>query len=303
MRLAVLADIHGNLPALEAVLADLAQFEIDRIIVAGDHLAHGPNPAETIRLLRSLDAWMIRGNTDNRLLSYDAGDVPDEWYVSHQWAALRWVHQRLDRESLELVAAMPERCVVPIDGTAPICVVHGSLQSPSEHTYPDRDPAALQLFAQAGLLSQDGDPPSLAQILDQIDEPVLICGHSHIPWQQEENGRLALNPGAVGAPLGDVCAQYALLIWQGNRWRVEHRAVPYDIGRVRMAYRKSGLLDVGGAPTRAFLLGIETGQAVLGHFASHVQRLATEAGCEERAVVPADVWERAVATFDWSRFS
>jgi predicted phosphodiesterase len=290
MHLAVLADIHGNLTALEAVLADLAQFDADGIIVAGDHLTHGPNPAETIRLLRSLNARMIRGNTDNRLLSYDAGDVPDAWYVSHQWAALRGVHQRLDRASLDWIASMPGQCVVALDGTSPIRVVHGSLQSPSEHLFPDAAPVALHLFGKAGLLPPDGNLPRLAQTLDRIEETVLICGHSHIPWQQEEGDRLALDPGAVGAPLGDVRAQYALLTWQGDRWCVTHRAVPYDVDRVRTAYRESGLLDIAGAATRAFLLGIETGEAVLGHFASHVQRLATQAGHEGCAVVPADTW-------------
>ncbi|MBN1991483.1 MAG: metallophosphoesterase family protein [Anaerolineae bacterium] len=300
MRLAVLADIHGNLPALEAVLAELRQQDVDGFIIAGDHLTGGPNPDEVIPLLRSLDGWLIRGNTDNRLLAYDAGNVPDSWRVSEQWAALRWLHGQLDREMLDFIASLPEQAVVAPDGTAPIRVVHGSLKSPSEHLIPDRDPMNLALFRKAGLLPPNGKPPQLELTLAQIQEAVLICGHSHIPWQQKHEGRLAFNPGSVGHPNnGDTRAQYALLTWQDGRWQVEHCAVAYNLEQVRLAYQASGLLAAGGAFIRAFLLGIETGQAVPGHFVTHVHNLAQAAGFEGDGVFPEPIWEQAVATFNW----
>ena len=195
MRLAVLADVHGNLPALEAVLADVQRQGADGIIVAGD-LTAGPQPVETMRLLRSLGSWMIRGN----------------------------------------------------------------------------------------------------------NEPVLVCGHTHIPWKQEHDGRLALNPGAVcGSLNGDVRAQYALLTWQDDHWQVDHQAVPYDLDRIRAAFRESGLLAEGGGLARAFLLSIETAQNVGGYFLAHAYGLAAEAGFEDCDVVPNAIWEHAVATFDWDQ--
>jgi predicted phosphodiesterase len=298
MRLAVLADIHSNLPALEAVLADLEGQAVDRIVVAGDLVPKGPNPAETIRLLRSRDALMIRGNADDGLVAYHAGDVPDAWRTSAQWAPLRWVYRHLDREAVEYVAVLPAQRTIAPPGRAPIRVVHGSPSSPSQHLYPDRDAGALALFRRAGVLPSGRNPSSLAVALAQVDEPVLVCGHSHIPWAQEQDGRLALNPGAVGTPAnGDPRAQYALLTWQDGRWRAAHRAVAYDLRRVRAAYHESGLLAEGGDLSRASLLGIERGEAVFGRFISHVYGLAAEAGYGDCSVVPTDVWERAVATF------
>lgn len=303
MRLAVLADVHGNLPALEAVLCDVQRHSVDGIIVAGDHLTKGPDPAGTLRLLRSLGAWMIRGNTDDRLVAYHAGDAPVSWRVSDQWAALRWLHRHLDADALDFVASLPEQCVVRLDDAHSIRVVHGSPQSASQHLIPDRDPVSLEWFRRAGVLAPARRPVGLDAAFAQINEPVLICGHSHIPWKQEQHLRLALNPGSVGTPAnGDVRAQYALLTWHAHSWVVAHRAVSYDLCTVRRAYTASGLLDEGGAAVRAFLLGIETGQAVLGHFVSHVSRLAARAGCEGRDTVPEDVWERAVATFDWETY-
>ena len=123
MRLAILADIHANLPALEAVLADIDKRNVDGIIVAGDHLTGGPCPVETFRLIESLDvwgdAWAIRGNTDNRILAYDAGDVPDAWRTSDQWAGLRWLHARLDGDACAWLASLPEQCVVAMPDAPP----------------------------------------------------------------------------------------------------------------------------------------------------------------------------------------
>jgi predicted phosphodiesterase len=300
MRLAVLADTHGNLPALEAVLADAWQQGVDGIIVAGDFTTGGPHQLETISLLRSLGSWMIRGNSEGYLLAYDVGDVSDSWRVSKQWASVRWSYLRLNRETLDFIAALPEQRVVTLDDAAPIRVVHGSPRSPSEHLFPDQDPVSLDAFRRAGLLLPGRDPAKLDQALAQIKEPVLVCGHSHIPWKQEQDGRLVLNPGSVGAPInGDVRAQYALLTWRDGHWQAEHRAIAYDLGRIRAAFRESGLLEEGGAFARAWLLDIETGQNVSGRFVSYTHDLVAEAGYEGSSVVPDSIWEQAIATFDW----
>ncbi len=299
-RLAVLADVHGNLPALEAVLADARQFDLDGIVVAGD-LVHGaPQSEEVVCLLRSLGAWMIRGNNDDYLSTYDAGDGPDGWYTSKQWSPLRWTYSHLDRELLDFIGSLPEQRMVALDGAAPIRVVHGSPNSSSGQLFPDLDPVSMNLFWKAGFLTPDCEPPRLELTFAQITEPVLVCGHTHIPWSQQEGERLVLNPGAVcGSLHGDVRAQYALLAWQNDFWRVEHRAVAYDLAQVRAAFCESGLLAEGGAFARSILLTIETGQNVAGHFVSHTYKVAAEAGFGDCDVVPDTIWEHAVATFDW----
>jgi putative phosphoesterase len=284
MRLAVMSDVHGNLPALEAVLQDLQQYEPDGVIVAGDFVG-GPHPVETIHLLRSLDSWMIRGNGDSVLVEHAAGNAPAAEYVCLQFALARWANTHVDQETLDFLKSLPEQRVVHLPGAAAIRVVHGSPRNPSESIFPDRDLGALDLA------------------LAQISEPVLVCGHTHIPWSLERNGRLALNSGAVAGPLnGEVGAQYARLIWQGDRWQVVHRTVPYDLERIRVAFRESGLLEQGGALARAFLLSIETGENVAKDFLAYAYGLTTAAELEEGNVVPDDVWEQAAATFDWGSY-
>jgi len=281
MRLAILSDVHGNLPALEAVLDDLRQREVNGVLVAGD-LTGGPQPVETTRLLRSLGSWLIRGNGDSNLLRYASGDAPSGWYTSRQYAMLRWDYRHTDEETLAFIASLPEQRVVEIEGAAPIRVVHGSPRNPSQSIFPNRDPATLNLA------------------LAQTNEPVLVCGHTHRPWQAERDGRLALNPGAVCGPLnGDVGAQYAILNWRDGHWRAEHHLVSYNLERIRAVFQKSGLLAEGGVLARMVLLCLETGRDVFEDFLLYAYRLAAEAGFEDCQVVPDEIWEQATATFNW----
>ena len=163
MRLAVLADIHGNLPALEAVLEDLARYEPDGILVAGDLVLGGPQPNEAVRRLRSASRWIIRGNGDSSLVRYATGDALQAWRTHLQFSILRWTRHTVDQDTLAFLKGLPEQCVVEVPGTAPIRVVHGSPGHPSASIFPDKEPATLD------------------RALTQVHEPVLVCGHTHIP--------------------------------------------------------------------------------------------------------------------------
>jgi len=281
MRLAVLSDIHANLSALRAVLEDAAQHGPDAYVVAGD-LVGGPQPVETIQILREFRAWVILGNADGNVLRFGAGNAPADWLNSHQWAVRRWTFNQLDRECLDFLRSLPEQTTVRITGKAPIRVVHGSPQRHKGRLCPVSDPVTIELA------------------LTQIDEPVLVCGHTHRQWKHEHDGRLALNPGAVSSPLdGTIGAQYALLTWEEDRWTAQHYRVPYDFGEVRAAFSSSGLLEQGGVHARAQLHSIETGRNTVDDFLAHAYRHARESGIEDCKVVPDSVWESAAACFDW----
>lgn len=283
--LAVLSDVHGNLPALQAVVADMQHDNVNGIIVAGDFIG-GPQPNETIEILRSLDSWMIRGNSDNNLLRYEGGDgvvpnAPDSWRNDLQFALLRWAYRHVNRETFEFLRSLPEQRVIELPGASAIRVVHGSPRHPAEAIYPNSDPALLDL------------------VLAQVDEPVLVCGHTHEPWALARNGKLALNPGAACGPLnGYVGAQYARLTWQLDHWQVEQRAVPYDITQIQDAFHASGLWEEGGVLARLFLRSIETGQNVTEDFLSYAYDLAAQRGFRDCESIPDAIWECATVTFD-----
>jgi putative phosphoesterase len=281
MRLGVMADVHGNLPALEAVLCDMERHRVDRLVVAGD-LIGGPQPNRVVRLLQSRGACMILGNTDRTLLDYVAGRVPAAWRTCRQFALLRWSVGRVDAQMLETLQSLPEQRVVDIPGTDPIRVVHGSPRHVAQHIYPATEPELLE------------------EALAQIDEPVLLCGHTHEPWIVEQKERLACNPGAVCGPLdGFVGAQWALLSWRAGHWQAELHGVRYDLAEIRAAFLDSGLLAEGGALARAYVLCLETGHNVWGGFLTFARALAHEAGLDTSHVIPDEAWDEAVARFDW----
>ncbi len=280
MRLAVFADIHGNLPALEAALQEIADEAVDGILVAGDMVA-GPEPREVVNRLRGIKCWMIRGNNENYLLRYFDGSAPDYYYTSQQWAFMNWNYQRFDRETLEFLASLPEKRSLRLTGTDAICMVHGSPRNNAELVYPDKDISLLDIA------------------LSQVPEPVLIFGHTHLAWQLRRNGRLAFNPGSLcGQFIGKPCGGYAILSWDGSRWRAELRELNYDIDLIRKSFHETGLLEAGGAIARCFLRDLETGVNSLPHFVEYAWALTKKAGYTDAPYVPDPVWEQAAKLFE-----
>ena len=202
--LAALYDIHGNVPALEAVLADASEAGADHWLLGGDYGAWSPWPQETIALLQTLPSttW-IRGNGERwvRELPWDRPDVAEmlENYDSGFGADEGWLY------SLQVQAEH--------DG---VLYVHGS---------PLRDDDSF---------AKDSGPKDL-ELLAGIHNRTIVFGHSHLQFQREgPSGTYLVNPGSVGMPLdGDVSAAYAL--WHGGR-SFELRRVEYDFEKAAAAY-------------------------------------------------------------------
>lgn len=285
MRFAVLADVHGNLAALEAVLEDLEQFNLDGVIIAGDYVG-GPHPNETITLLCSMrQHWMIIGNSDIGVLNYVKGQAPEYQRTAKQFALLRWASQRLDMNSLEALRNLPEQQSVFVDGADLIRVVHGNLETAFDGYDPDEELEKLE------------------SDLVKIEESVLICGHTHRPWTVNVNGKLAINPGSVAGPLnGYIGAQYALLEWLEGRWKAELHAIKYDLTRTRSDFIQSGLLEEGGPLARCFLDSIEKGGDGSLRFLEYAWGLAEQAGYKDISFIPDEIWEQAENTYDWILF-
>jgi predicted phosphodiesterase len=284
MLLAVLSDIHANLPALEATLADAQRHRPDAYVVAGD-LNGGPHASETLDLLRSLPGWIIRGNGEGYLIRLWGGDAPAEWRTQRQYGFVRWCAASVRDEDRPFISALPEELRIALPECPAIRLAHGSPGRPAGGIYPSR-----------------GDHEA-RNALALIDEPILICGHTHKQWQVKLDGRLVVNPGAVCGPCDrTVGAQYALLTWRGGRWQAELKQVDYNTAEVRRAFRDSGLLDEGGAFARAVIAGIETGVDVARALLQHAGRFKETQGLGSGPFMPDDIWDAAAESFDWERY-
>jgi predicted phosphodiesterase len=232
VRYAVLADIHGNAPALEAVLANLARHDVDEVLVLGDLVGYGAFPNDCVRVIAGLGAPTVAGNHDLIAL----GRLSEDRCIRVARRTLRWTRGVMTDQTREWLSALPG--VLAADGGV-VCA-HGTLDDPQEYlTTPDQ---AVDNLARMRRAHPNSD--------------VLLIGHTHRPWACTAEGRVlqpdaegsvaigsapvVLNPGAVGQVRGGaVCARY--LILDTDKRTAAFHAIPYDVSRTRDELRRQGL--------------------------------------------------------------
>jgi predicted phosphodiesterase len=184
MRIAVLCDIHGVLPALEAVLAEPDVRSADRVVLGGD-LAAGPQPVGTLDVLRALGdrAVWVRGNADRELVEIRAGKAGE-------YAVSRWAAAQLRPDQVDQLAGLPTTVTV---GHTLFC-----------HATPRRDDEVVLV---------DSPPARWAEVFSTLDDSVamVVCGHTHMPYVRLVDRRVVVNPGSVGMPYGRAGAHWALI--------------------------------------------------------------------------------------------
>jgi predicted phosphodiesterase len=188
---AVLSDVHGVLPVLEAVLAEPDVVEADLVVVVGDH-ASGPQPVEVLDRLIALgsSAVLIRGNADRELVSIARGEdieLPDE--VSP------WVAAQLTIRHVTFLDSLPLTATIPVDGFGPVLFCHATPRDDEEVVLVD---SRLERWADV-----------LRDVSADID--TIVCGHTHMPFVRLVDRRLVINPGSVGMPYGRAGGSWALL--------------------------------------------------------------------------------------------
>jgi predicted phosphodiesterase len=218
MRVAVLADIHGNLPALEAVLAEVDAAGVDAIVLPGD-MTVGPLQTETLDLLGSLGerAVWVRGNCERSLVQvFDRTLAADD---TRREAGTVWAGRQLTRAWRDRLAALPLTVRLEVDGLGPVRFCHATARDDDEIVLVD---SPLEWFAEG---------------FAGVEEPTVVCGHTHMPFDRLADGRRIVNPGSVGMPYGPPgAAAYWALLGPG----VELRRTPYDAAAAAGRMRQSG---------------------------------------------------------------
>jgi predicted phosphodiesterase len=223
VRVAALYDLHGNLPALRAVLADVEREGVHNVVIGGD-VAAGPLPAETIEQLMTLAgrARFVRGNADREVVdAYDRG-APDEEDGGLAQPVAAFVASRISRAQRDLLAGFSERVALDIGGLGPTLFCHGSPRSDTEN-----------------ITSATSDE-RLRGLLYGVNERVVVCGHTHRQFDRRIDGRRVVNAGSVGLPYeGQAAAFWALL---GPD--VVLRRTEYDLERALEEMRAGGLAEL-----------------------------------------------------------
>jgi len=187
---AILSDVHGVLPALEAVLAEPDVRDADVIVLTGD-IALGPQPVPTLDLLESMGErvrW-VKGNCERELVDLARGTKPARYPISG------WAATQLRDDQVELLDGLPATLTLDVRGLGDVLFCHAT----------PRD--------DEGMVFVDSDLPRWAEVLAGVPDSVgtVVCGHTHMPFNRLVDRRTILNAGSVGMPYGTTGAQWALL--------------------------------------------------------------------------------------------
>ncbi|MEX1020261.1 MAG: metallophosphoesterase [Litorilinea sp.] len=278
MRIAVLADIHGNLPALQAVVAELERLQPDYVILNGDLINAVPFSPEVIDLVRSQDWAVVRGNHEFYYLDLGTERAGAGFEDPTRWGQLHWLAARISTKQGAYLAMLPDERLICLPGTRPMRVAHG---------VPGRNRVGFFTHQPAA---------SIAAEVANIREETVISAHTHVqvdrqvcvhgdadedvfadPHSTEEHAAAArtwhvINPGSVGLPLnGDTRAQFAILESVDPQqvvggWQVTHQQVDYDRRPALAAFAEREMLQAGGAISHLFYWELVTGEPEIVNF-------------------------------------
>jgi len=245
MKLAVISDIHGNIVALRAALAEIERAGADRLLVLGD--LFGPGHAQDILAeLRGHDALIIRGNGEGYHLDNRAGKFGDMWARYDQFAATREIYEQLAPADFRWLAALPCQISLCWEGVS-LRMTHGS---------PKADSDSLNVTR----------PRALRRALRLCDETIILCGHAHKFMLKQFGKRYICNAGSVGENFDPAfTADVTFITVHGGDIAFEQRRVPYDLKERR---RAAG----GSIYSRLSLRAAETGKNLFMEFLSEATR-------------------------------
>jgi len=249
IKFALISDIHGNLPALEAVIQDAKENNVDQYIFLGDYCVGLSYPNEVIDYIRSIDSSLVVSGNEDESLIYLTSLEPDKW-PKGQYEAGPWIYKVLSERNRSYLCGLPQEIVIRNDKRPPVFVFH------KPHRYfSGTDPCSInpQFFAKGmddkkfdcdsfyaysnTLLNCDSE---LHSTISKLENGVYIFGHTHIPLCWERDGKLLINPGSCGLPLDFNCnASYGILEWRRNSYIASLRRVKYDVNTTINYTKKS----------------------------------------------------------------
>jgi putative phosphoesterase len=226
-RVAVITDIHGNLPALQASLGAIEQIGVDAIFCGGDLVGYGPHPNEVCALIAEREIPTIYGNYDYAI-ARDLDDCGCAYVTQHDrelgQRSVAWTLSHTEPGAKDFMHELPFDLRVDLGGV-PVHLVHGSPRKVNEYLFEDK-------------------PASLYERLAKAEEArVMVFGHTHKPWVHTYGGVLFVNCGSVGKPKdGDPRAAFAILeLDDAGEVQVSIERIPYDAEAVAREVEAAGL--------------------------------------------------------------
>lgn len=301
MKYAVISDIHGNAPALQAVLADAAAHDVDGFLLAGDYCISVPWAREVIAILRQLpNAHIIRGNDEAHL---DIGPGEDG-----QFEASRWCMSTLTSDDKAWLDALPEELDFELEGI-PFHMAHSSQTYVGKSLHEKFRTSVLPRFFPDGPADREtlladfralGSEKEFRNFIHNLGTGVYIFGHNHIQTWGNFAGRLLVNPGSCGLPLdcgASLGAPWTLLTIENGCVAVQERRVPMDVEALIALAKNTGQYSEARVWTEIIFSEWRTCREKVYQFLHHCERYAQFIG-DSRRPYARETWAAAYAEWE-----
>ncbi|MBI4977738.1 MAG: metallophosphoesterase family protein [Spirochaetes bacterium] len=225
MKIALISDIHGNLQALQAVIQDIDRNAIQSIICLGDIISMGLQPGEVITMLQSIHCSFILGNHDEPFIDFSQmgmlSVISEEVFISNKWTL-----GHISEPQREFIRTFKSSVKLQDARGRKIYCFHGT----PKHNYEG--------------ISPDTDDDSIHVYLDECNDDIFVCGHTHRQMRREFNGKIIINPGSVGSVFNESCskgngtalqpwAEYGILDLSKNNVSFEMEKIPFNISQLQ----------------------------------------------------------------------
>ncbi|MBE2220743.1 MAG: metallophosphoesterase family protein [Anaerolineae bacterium] len=250
MKIAILSDNHGNVPALETVIDHIERWQPDHVIFNGDVVNRGPYSQKSWQIVqakRQNDGWlMTRGNHEDYVLKHEKSELDSEHIgISAEINQnSRWTHQQLNGRCAEIATLPLSHTLTAPDGSQ-LFATHASVRGNTDGIYPDYDDDTIR--------QQITPLPA-----------VFVTSHIHLAYIKQIDETILVNTGSAGQHCyGDIRASYAQVVWENGRWHAQIIRLNYDMAATERDFYQSGFLDETGPIAHLMFHEWKTGQVIL----------------------------------------
>ncbi|GAB6100092.1 metallophosphoesterase family protein [Halanaerocella petrolearia] len=226
MKLALISDIHSNIYALEEVLKDIESRNINQVVCAGDLVGYNPFPNQVIDKIKKEEIKTVQGNYDEAIGNSRIAcgcDYRTEEAKKIGLSSLQFTGEETTDNNKEFLSNLPQELNLQLDGYIAL-VVHGSPRRLNEYLYADSE--------------------QVKEVTAELQEDILICGHTHLPYHKIINDKHVINVGSIGKPKhGNPNAIYTIIEVKDNQIKVEFIEVSYPVEKVTAKIKETDLAD------------------------------------------------------------
>lgn len=285
MKYAIISDIHGNMPALEAVLEDARILDVKEYIFLGDYCLCSPFPNEIVNTLKDMkNAHIVRGNEEDYFNNIIIQQ--EETWINGQYSSLYWSYHAMTNDNLKYLYNLPKEIMVQDSGTS-IRAFHCSktyfnatkteelTNNNYSKNYRHKPFTNEEYKNNIGNILKNDD--SLNHVLRRIPDGIYTFGHTHVQWHFQNENKLLINPGSCGLPLDCLPgASYTIVDVSENNWQVQERRVQYDIEKAVNNIFKSDLYQKAKVMSSIVIDELRTGLSQIHAFLDFVNDYAHE---------------------------